>query len=158
MKYSQYSTSLPPFGDLTPTVPSAQVAKSDRLQKDASEVTAQIVEPHVIAREERVEYRDQDGHLLNDEQVQSLLAEGKATFQTKYETRTRLVDEHGNEISGDGGVAPDHPDVQGQNPDTKGILKAQGQSQPADVEAGKSAKKGDEGKAKPASDATEATK
>lgn len=58
------------------------------------------------------------------------------SFQTKYETRTRLVDESGNEVSiivdgesppsaqpmADGriseGVAPPHPDVEGADPQT----------------------------------------
>lgn len=73
----------------------------------------------ILSREERVEYRDQHGNLLNEEQVEAL--KGKVEFKTRYETRTRLVDADGNEIpSPDGGapeenaaVAPPHPDVQG---------------------------------------------
>jgi dolichyl-phosphate-mannose-protein mannosyltransferase len=94
-----------------------------------------------------------------------LLAEGKATFQTKYETRTRLVDEHGNLLDEKGGeasrlsgVAPDHPDVEGQNPSTKGVPEDQANKSPPEAQAGGSVKKVDEGKAKPASDASEATK
>lgn len=49
-----------------------------------------------IVHEEKVEYRDEDGNLLNDEQVREL--EGKVSFSTRYETRTRLVDEFGNEV------------------------------------------------------------
>lgn len=111
----------------------------------------------MISHEEHVEYRDQNGNLLDEAQVQALLAEGKASFQTKYETRTRLVDEAGNEVNASG-VAPDHPDVEGQNPSTKGVPEEQARSQPADAKAGGSVKKGDDGKAKPASDASEATK
>jgi dolichyl-phosphate-mannose-protein mannosyltransferase len=51
----------------------------------------------VLSREEKVEYRDQDGNLLDPEQVKSL--EGKVSFKTRYETRTRMVDAAGNEIS-----------------------------------------------------------
>ena len=64
------------------------------------------------------------------------------SFKTRYETRTRLVDADGNEIAGDEGddemvmpppadhpqeqpnghvpegMAPPHPDVEGQNPET----------------------------------------
>ena len=49
--------------------------------------------------------------------------EGKVSFSTRYETRTRLVDEAGNEIyegvvEGDGaGVAGSY--AEGRNPDTK---------------------------------------
>jgi dolichyl-phosphate-mannose-protein mannosyltransferase len=48
------------------------------------------------ALEEKIEYRDEDGNLLNEEQVAAL--QGKVSFSTRYETRTRLVDEQGNEV------------------------------------------------------------
>nr|OQO32634.1 hypothetical protein B0A51_00012 [Rachicladosporium sp. CCFEE 5018] len=51
--------------------------------------------------EQKIEYRDENGVLLDEEQVKAL--EGKVSFSTRYETRTRLVDPDGNEI--DGGVA-----------------------------------------------------
>jgi dolichyl-phosphate-mannose-protein mannosyltransferase len=129
----------------------------DSERKDDVGVSQKAGEPQVIGQEEHVEYRDQNGNLLDEAQVAELLAEGKASFQTKYETRTRMVDEFGNEVNASG-VAPDHPDVQGQNPDTKGVPEEKGRSQPADVNAGGSVKKEDDGKAKPASDASEATK
>lgn len=110
----------------------------------------------VLGQEEKVEYRDEQGNLLNDEQVQALVKEGKATFHTKYETRTRLVDELGNEVPE--GFAPAHPDVQGQNPDTKGMPEEKGKSQPAQANAGSSLKKDQFYPPKPASDAKEATK
>ncbi|KAF2970510.1 hypothetical protein GQX73_g3051 [Xylaria multiplex] len=77
----------------------------------------------ILAREEKVEYRDQDGNLLNEEQVKAL--EGKVEFKTKYETRTRVIDANGNEVLmspdelADIGVAPPHPDVEGANKETK---------------------------------------
>jgi len=46
--------------------------------------------------EEKVEYRDDQGNLLDEEQVKAL--EGKVSFSTRYETRTRVVDQMGNEI------------------------------------------------------------
>lgn len=98
----------------------------------------------ILKQEEVLEHRDQDGNLLNEEQVAEL--KGKVSFKTRYETRTRLVDADGNEIvddddDGDGedgeavqppldqaqeqpnghvpdGRAPPHPDVEGQNPET----------------------------------------
>ncbi|OCT44197.1 Dolichyl-phosphate-mannose--protein mannosyltransferase 1 [Cladophialophora carrionii] len=156
--YAKYSTPLPPpFGDATPTVPSAQI-DSERKDTLGAAISQQIGEGRVIAQEEKVEYRDQDGNLLDEAQVQALLAEGKASFQTRYETRTKLVDEQGNEIN-PSDVAPPHPDVEGQNPQTKGVPEEQANKSPAEAEAGGSVKKGDdEGKAKPASDASEATK
>lgn len=75
--------------------------------------------------EQKIEYRDENGNLLDPEQVKAL--EGQISFETRYETATRIVDEYGNEISSGidvdippnaqripGGVAPPHPDVDGQ--------------------------------------------
>lgn len=85
----------------------------------------------ILSREEKIEYRDEYGNLLDPEQVKAL--EGKVSFQTKYETRTRLVDAEGKEVSmivddipqqpmADGhvpeGVAPSHPDIDGADPQT----------------------------------------
>jgi dolichyl-phosphate-mannose-protein mannosyltransferase len=112
----------------------------------------------VIGREERIEYRDQDGNLLDEAQVSALAEEGKVTFKTKYETRTRMVDEAGNEVPAD--VAPKHPDVDGQNPDTKGIPERQGKREPADAKINSvgSENREEGGKPKPGSEANEATK
>lgn len=113
----------------------------------------------VLGREERVEYRDQDGNLLNSEQVAALEKEGKVSFKTKYETRTRLVDAQGNEIDGQEQVAPQHPDAEGQNPDTKGARDNQANSMPAEAKVGGSdVNKENDGKPRPASDASAATK
>jgi dolichyl-phosphate-mannose-protein mannosyltransferase len=77
----------------------------------------------ILSREEKVEYRDQDGNLLNEEQVKAL--EGKVEFKTRYETRTRVIDADGNEVllpeedQAGAGVAPPHPDVEGANKETK---------------------------------------
>lgn len=76
--------------------------------------------------EEKVEYRDEQGNLLNDEQVAAL--QGKVSFSTRYETRTRLVDEQGNEIynevvgNGDGvaGTIADGVDPGTVNPQGEG--------------------------------------
>lgn len=74
--------------------------------------------------EEKVEFRDENGNLLDEEQVKAM--EGKVSFSTRYETRTRLVDESGNEIyegivEGDeAGVAGSY--AEGRNPDTQDPL------------------------------------
>jgi dolichyl-phosphate-mannose-protein mannosyltransferase len=137
---------------------------ADPIGKDESKVTPQPAGAvpegqRVLGREERVEYRDQDGNLLDAAQVSALAEEGKVTFKTKYETRTRLVDAAGNEIPDSDGVAPNHPDVEGQNPDTKGIPEGQGKSQPADANINSvgSENREDDGKPKPGSEANEAT-
>lgn len=113
---------------------------------------------NIVNREERVEYRDQDGNLLDEEEVASLMAEGKASFSTKYQTETLLVDEFGN-ILPENSLAPEHPDVEGQDPDTKGPTDAS--RNPASVEVPVGVAENKEVKspvAEPASEASEATK
>lgn len=127
---------------------------------------APIVPGNVI-REEKVEYRDQDGNILNEEQVKAL--EGKVSFSTKYETRTRILDAQGNEIansvlgsSEDSSIAPPHPEAE-RIPETKGIPEDEGRDSPAsvspeeDLMKEKSVEESDSGAAKPASEAQEAT-
>ena len=118
----------------------------------------------VVSREEKVEYRDQDGNLLDPEQVKAL--EGKVSFKTRYETRTRLVDAQGNEIPQpeDAGVAPPHPDVEGADRETVGIPEPEIQGKPnvqkevkADESKEESIAKSDASVAKPASEGNEAT-
>ena len=153
MQYSQYANEVPNIGDVTPTASSQTPPKAGQ---DDSVMTSG--EQRVIGREERIEYRDQDGNLLDEAQISALESNGKVEFKTKYETRTRLVDADGNEVPGSDGLAPAHPDVEGQNPDTKGI-KEDPQSQPANAAASVgSVNKENDGKAMPASDANEATK
>lgn len=121
----------------------------------------------MLSKEEKVEYRDQDGNLLDDEQVAAL--QGKVEFRTKYETRTRVVDESGNEVEEPeggwdeqfgAGVAPPHPDVEGVDKETvKGDQQQQQQKAPEpEVAASKDGEKeAERAKAKPASEGQEAT-
>ena len=109
---------------------------------------------NIVGREERIEYRDQNGNLLNDDQVKALMSEGKAKFETKYETRTRLVDEAGNEVQP---VAPPHPDVEGAEPETP-AQPEQKSGEPANASAVFSKWNESQNKAQPASDASEATR
>ncbi|KAG5950612.1 hypothetical protein E4U53_004755 [Claviceps sorghi] len=115
----------------------------------------------IVAQEEKVEYRDQDGNLLNEEQVKAL--EGKVKFETKHETRTRVVDEHGAEVAPPeggwpadmAGVAPPHPDAHGVNQET---VKDKQADPPKDAAASLDGEKEAEwSKAKPASEGQEAT-
>jgi dolichyl-phosphate-mannose-protein mannosyltransferase len=43
----------------------------------------------VVSKEERIEYRDEKGRVLNDDEVSALA--GKVSFKTRYETRTRIM-------------------------------------------------------------------
>lgn len=121
----------------------------------------------VVSREEKIEYRDQDGNLLDEEQVKAL--EGKVSFKTRYETRTRVVDAQGNEIqvvegeSDGAGVAPPHPDVEGVDSSTAGEAvgagdapKSAGNVQADESKEGKVQERS-EAEAKPASEGNEAT-
>jgi dolichyl-phosphate-mannose-protein mannosyltransferase len=115
---------------------------------------------NIVSREEKIEYRDENGNILDPEQVKAL--EGKVSFKTRYETRTRLVDAQGNEVAE--GVAPPHPDVEGSNPETVEKKQDEASEKPPTVGAAgdigkeKSAE-GKEGntQAKPASEAQQAT-
>jgi dolichyl-phosphate-mannose-protein mannosyltransferase len=126
----------------------------------------------IVSKEERIEYRDENGRILDEEEVAALA--GKVSFKTRYETRTRVVDGQGNEIyeglvnaHGDEedepqGVAPPHPDVEGQNPETQQGEPAQASDAPPTVEVVEDQKKEqsaeqDERQAKPASEGQAAT-
>jgi len=49
---------------------------------------------NVVVYEQHIEYHDEDGNVLNDEQVKAL--QGQVEFKTVYETTTRLLDQDGN--------------------------------------------------------------
>jgi dolichyl-phosphate-mannose-protein mannosyltransferase len=89
----------------------------------------------VLAGEEKIEYRDEAGNILNEEQVKEL--EGKVSFSTRYETRTRLVDANGNEVS-DGRVEEEEDSfagtiAEGSNQETGGVGQDAANEQPASV-------------------------
>lgn len=119
----------------------------------------------LVAREEKIEYRDQDGNLLDPEQVKEL--EGKVSFKTRYETRTRMVDKDGNVINAvdpdePKTIAPPHPE--GIDRETVNIKQNVEESAPAaqrDISADESkeesVEKSKTGDAKPASEVNEAT-
>jgi dolichyl-phosphate-mannose-protein mannosyltransferase len=117
----------------------------------------------IVSKEEKVEYRDQDGNLLDLEQVKAL--EGKVSFKTRYETRTRLVDAAGNEIQPDNaGVAPPHPGVDNVDQETVGVPEPAAKDGPAsqsdvtaDEKKEESAENAKQSVAKPASEGNEAT-
>ncbi|TGO56962.1 hypothetical protein BCON_0071g00160 [Botryotinia convoluta] len=132
----------------------------------SSPPAAPVASHSIVSREEKVEYRDQDGNILDPEAVKSL--EGKVSFKTRYETRTRMVDAQGNEINPPEddavGVAPPHPDVEGSDPQTVGKAEPDVQEKPlaqrdvqADESKEQSIEKSDGGAAKPASEGNEAT-
>lgn len=88
-----------------------------------------------MSGEEKIEYRDEAGNILNEEQVKEL--EGKVSFSTRYETRTRLVDANGNEVYD--GVANAEEEsyagtiAEGSNQETGGVEQDAANEQPASV-------------------------
>lgn len=126
----------------------------------------------IVSKEERIEYRDENGRILDEEEVSALA--GKVSFKTRYETRTRvvdgqgneiyegLVDSHGEEMPEPQGVAPPHPDVEGRNPETQQGQAAEASDTPPTVEVQGDQKKErsveqDKREAKPASEGQAAT-
>ncbi|KFY24202.1 hypothetical protein V493_05388 [Pseudogymnoascus sp. VKM F-4281 (FW-2241)] len=128
-----------------------------------SEAPANAASQSVVSREERVEYRDQDGNLLSEEQVEAL--KGKVSFQTRYETRTRVVDEAGLELEkAEASVAPPHPEVDNVDPETVDVPVNEDEAAPAsqieaeeDLVKEAAVENAKKGEAKPPADAPEAT-
>ena len=141
-------------------------AGKQRASKDDNVTPQPSSEEPAVQKEEKVEYRDQDGNLLDPEQVAEL--EGKVSFQTKYETKTRLVDAAGNEIgdssAGAEGFAPPHPDADrepetapSQDEDDKHARPATASIE-KDVRKEKSAEKVKGGRPAPGSEPKDATR
>ena len=94
--------------------------------------------------------------------------EGKVSFQTRYETRTRIIDAAGKEISdgfaGAEGFAPPHPDVDREPETVVDPPENDERDYPAtaspeiDLDKEKSLEKEDGNKPRPGSEGREATK
>ncbi|KAH8426418.1 protein mannosyltransferase 1 [Aspergillus melleus] len=129
-------------------------AEAHGQEAQEANVTAEPEKPRSKAR---VEYRDQDGNVLDEHMVASLAKEGKVSFETRHETRTRLANGHEVDMV-DGQVAPPHPDVEGQNPETQGKQEAQAEESPASAAGeGSSVEEQNSPEPKPASEGQEAT-
>lgn len=130
-----------------------------------------IVTPQASAEflsvEEKVEYRDQDGNILGEAQVAAL--EGKASFQTRYDTRTQVLDpadKEAKDLPSAVAPAPPHPDVdrEPETPIANNIAEDKRRDYPATASADKdeikekSVAKADGKKPRPASEGREATK
>lgn len=154
------ATATPPKADkpkqeAPPPPPPPPPPPAAQPEEDA-EVTP-VPNQKVVGKKESVEYRDEKGNILNEEQVANLVKQGKVSFKTRYETRTRVIDPEGREL-GKENHAPPHPDVEGQNPETLG--KDGGESpldKPASVAGDEKSVQKEEGKPKPASEGRDAT-
>ncbi|PGH26727.1 hypothetical protein AJ80_01673 [Polytolypa hystricis UAMH7299] len=137
-----------------------QEAKVAEVKGDNSAVTPlPVAAESLVSRVDSVVYRDQDGNILNEEQVAELQKDGKVSFETRYETRTRVIDAEGRELSYEQKNAPDHPDAEGQNPETAGKNDepASPADKPASVPGEEKSVERDDDKPKPASEGNEAT-
>lgn len=147
--------------EAVPTTPVAQVpphgqAAHEAVQEPSEAAVTDHPAPLIPGDKARVEYRDQDGNLLPEDLVNSLRAEGKVKFETRYEANTKL--EHGHEVPVVDGkiVHPPHPDVEGQNPETS--WKSDAPESPASVQGNEpSVERQGSQEAKPASEGNEAT-
>ncbi|KAK1810896.1 Dolichyl-phosphate-mannose--protein mannosyltransferase 1 [Friedmanniomyces endolithicus] len=124
-----------------PAPPVAEDPKQDVLVTPG--LPQQVLQQGAVT-EEKVEYRDEEGNLLDEEQVKAL--QGKVSFTTRYETRTRLVDAAGKEIynevvggggEGEGGAGVAGTMAEGPDPVTSGGPSGEASAQPprVDVEA-----------------------
>ncbi|KAH2979377.1 hypothetical protein KXV25_003812 [Aspergillus fumigatus] len=139
-----------------PVAPPQQHHQEVHKEAQEASVTSQAQQPRGTMA--RVEYRDQHGNVLDEALVASLAREGKVSFETRHETRTRL--EHAHEVEMiDGRIAPPHPDVEGQNPETVKDQEHQAAGDsPASAAVGeRSVKEPSSPEPKPASEAKEAT-
>lgn len=115
---SQYVTHYTPIDEAVPTT-AAHAPPQDQAPVQPAEGVEQpgVTAPKISASKARVEYRDQHGNVLPEDLVASLRKEGKVKFETRYESR--LENAHEVDIV-NGQVAPPHPEVEGQNPETRG--------------------------------------
>lgn len=142
----------PPAKAAEPAPPAAEPAESSG--------EAAVTSAKIQGSMARVEYRDQNGNVLPEDLVASLRAEGKVKFETRYEPNSRMENAHDVPVV-DGQLAPPHPDVQGQNPETaSGPEDSVPPESPASVAEGNesSVEQSSSLEAKPASEGNEATK
>lgn len=125
-------------------------------------------QPSLRGKKARVEFRDQNGNVLDEALVAQLQQEGKVSIESRFEYRSRLSNGHEVDVV-DGKVAPAfpdapapaHPDVDGQNPETMERQKPwPAEDGPAPAAAGDESSLGQESSSpqpEPASEGHEAT-
>ncbi|CBF76842.1 hypothetical protein AN4761.2 [Aspergillus nidulans FGSC A4] len=164
--FSSVNSAVPTTAASIPQSPAPVKAEPKQEQKEQKEAKVESQEPSITSSsipkirgtQARVEYRDQQGNILDEAVVDSLRKEGKISIETRHETRTRL--EHGHLVDVvDGKVAPPHPDVEGQNPETQDKPEEIVDDSPASAaDAGSSVGEPNSPEPKPASEGNEATR
>ncbi|KAL2831215.1 Dolichyl-phosphate-mannose-protein mannosyltransferase-domain-containing protein [Aspergillus cavernicola] len=163
-QFTSANAAIPATSAPVSQAPSPVKAEPKQEQKEQKPVEAENQEPSITSStpqirgtQARVEYRDQKGNIIDDAVVESLRKEGKVSFETRHETRTRL--DHGQLVDVvNGEVALPHPDVEGQNPETLDKLDEVAEDSPASAAGtGSSVEKLNSPGPKPASEGNEAT-
>ncbi|KAJ5162329.1 hypothetical protein N7492_007721 [Penicillium capsulatum] len=144
-----------------PQAPQDQVQDSQPQAEngEGQDEDAAVTSLKLAGSKARVEYRDQHGNILPESLVSSLRADGKVKFETRWESKSRLQNAQEIPIV-DGQLAPPHPDVEGQNPETGGSPEdSVPPESPASVAQGneRSAEQASSPEAKPASEGNQAT-
>lgn len=121
-------------------------------QNDAEGEQPNVTAPKIQASKARVEYRDQHGNVLPEDLVAELRKEGRIKFETRY--AEHLDHAHDVDLVDGEVVAPPHPDVQGQNPETR---ENAGDAVPPERVNERSVERQGFQEAKPASERNEAT-
>ncbi|KAJ5114694.1 hypothetical protein NUU61_000453 [Penicillium alfredii] len=105
-----------------PLPPSEQYGSEYDEESVEEQEPAAVTQPKIPGDKARVEYRDQHGNLLPESVVASLRAEGNVKFETRYSSSLQNAHEvpivDGQPVYDQ--IAPPHPDVEGQNPETGG--------------------------------------
>ncbi|KAI9376247.1 MIR motif-containing protein [Aspergillus egyptiacus] len=151
------STSAPQASAPVKVQPKKEKKEQKPVKAESENPNITSSSPKILGTQARVEYRDQNGNILPESVVESLRKEGKVSFETRHETRTRLEQGHLVDVV-NGEIAPPHPDVEGQNPETLGKPeKVVGDSPAAAAGAGSSVEEPNSPEPKPASEGNEAT-
>lgn len=88
--------------------------QNQKVIQDREEEKAKVTEEaqrRIRGNKARIEFRDQDGNVVDQDMVRSLQKEGKIQLETRYEARSRLP--HGHEVD----VVDGLPDVAGKKPE-----------------------------------------
>lgn len=76
--------------------------------------TPELSQPPLRGSKAVVEYRDAEGNVLPESLVEELRKQGKVSFETRYETRTRLANGHEVDVV-DGHIAHPHANFEAAN-------------------------------------------
>lgn len=118
-------TSPPSAASNNRNAPKVAAGEAKLGSEDEAKVTpvqAKESELKLLNKQEKVEYRDSDGNILDPALVSAMADEGKVTFQTRRETKIRKVDAEGNEVVE---LVQDEPDGEDDRTKTEYEIKTE---------------------------------